>query len=82
MPSPKVATHDLQPEMSARNTEKLQPLCREKQPDFVCLNFANTTDMVGPPGVLLAAVTAAQTVDECLGKIIPFGLEKGYGLSS
>ena len=79
VPSPKVATYDLQPEMSAREiTDKLLAFVQDNMPDFVCLNFANT-DMVGHTGVFSAAVTAAETVDECLGRIIPFGLEKGYG---
>lgn len=79
VPSPKVATYDLQPEMSAREiTDKLIDFVEKEMPDFVCLNFANT-DMVGHTGVFSAAMKAAETVDECLGRIIPFGLEKGYG---
>ena len=79
VPSPKVATYDLEPEMSAREiTQKLLDFVENNNPDFVCLNFANT-DMVGHTGVFSAAVKAAETVDECLGKIIPMGLEKDYG---
>lgn len=79
VPSPKVATYDLEPEMSAREiTDKLIDFVENNAPDFVCLNFANT-DMVGHTGVFSAAIKAAETVDECLGKIIPMGLEKGYG---
>lgn len=79
VPSPKVATYDLEPEMSAREiTDKLIDFVEKNSPDFVCLNFANT-DMVGHTGVFSAAIKAAETVDECLGKIIPMGLEKDYG---
>ena len=79
VPSPKVATYDLEPEMSAREiTDKLIDFVEKNAPDFVCLNFANT-DMVGHTGVFSAAIKAAETVDECLGKIIPMGLEKDYG---
>lgn len=79
VPSPKVATYDLEPEMSAREiTDKLIDFVENNAPDFVCLNFANT-DMVGHTGVFSAAIKAAETVDDCLGKIIPMGLEKGYG---
>ena len=78
VPSPKVATYDLQPEMSAPEvTRKTIAFIEENAPDFICLNFANT-DMVGHTGVFEAAVTAAQTVDQCLSLLIPFCLEKGY----
>lgn len=78
VPSPKVATYDLQPEMSAREiTDKLMSFTEANLPDFVCLNFANA-DMVGHTGVFEAAIKAAETVDECLGRIIPFGLDKDY----
>lgn len=68
--SPKVATYDLQPEMSAPEvTEKAIKFIQEKQPDFICLNFANP-DMVGHTGVFDAIVKACETVDTCLGKLI------------
>ncbi len=70
IPSPKVATYDLQPEMSAREmTEALLAHLDEKTPHFICLNFANT-DMVGHTGVFRAVMTAAETVDECVGKLV------------
>ncbi len=70
VPSPKVATYDLQPEMSANGiTDKLLEFVKNEHPAFVCLNFANT-DMVGHTGVFSAAITAAETVDACVGKII------------
>jgi 2,3-bisphosphoglycerate-independent phosphoglycerate mutase len=78
IPSPKVATYDLQPEMSAEGiTQAILGDIRDNVPDFICLNFANT-DMVGHTGVFSAAVKAAEKVDECLSRIIPFALEKGY----
>jgi len=78
VPSPKVATYDLQPEMSAPEvTEKTMDFIRQNKPDFVCLNFANT-DMVGHTGVFKAAVLAAETVDKCLSKLVPLCLASGY----
>ncbi len=78
VPSPKVATYDMQPEMSAREiTTKLIAFVREESPDFVCLNFANT-DMVGHTGVFDAAVKAAETVDACVGEIITETQALGY----
>lgn len=78
VPSPKVATYDLQPEMSAPGiTEAIMKDIREHQPDFICLNFANT-DMVGHTGVFSAAMKAAETVDACLSRIIPLALENDY----
>ncbi|MES2618159.1 MAG: 2,3-bisphosphoglycerate-independent phosphoglycerate mutase [Bacteroidota bacterium] len=77
-PSPKVATYDLQPEMSALPlTEKILVAINEQAPDFVCLNFANT-DMVGHTGVWEAIIKAAETVDGCAERIVKAGLEKGY----
>ena len=77
-PSPKVATYDLQPEMSAPDIrDAIMKDIRENQPDFICLNFANT-DMVGHTGVFSAAMKAAETVDECLSQIIPLALEYDY----
>ena len=69
IPSPKVATYDLQPEMSAYLvTEKLLEELDRGEYDVVILNYANT-DMVGHTGVFSAAVAACEAVDECLGKI-------------
>ncbi len=78
VPSPKVATYDLQPEMSAPElTDAIVRDIQENRPDFICLNFANT-DMVGHTGVFSAAVKAAETVDQCLSRIIPLAEEQGY----
>ncbi len=76
--SPKVATYDLQPEMSApKITEHVVVELTTNQPDFLCLNFANP-DMVGHTGVYKAIVKAVETVDSCLEKIVNTGLENGY----
>lgn len=78
VPSPKVATYDLQPEMSAPELKnKLIKFMREKQPDFVCVNFANT-DMVGHTGVWDAALIAAETVDSCLAELLEVASELEY----
>lgn len=78
IPSPKVATYDLQPEMSAEGiTTAIMEDIQDNTPDFICLNFANT-DMVGHTGVFSAAMKAAETVDGCLSRIVPLALEKGY----
>lgn len=78
IPSPKVATYDLQPEMSAPElTEAIIQDIRANKPDFICLNFANT-DMVGHTGVFSAAIKAAETVDHCLSQIVPLAEENGY----
>ncbi|WFD11271.1 2,3-bisphosphoglycerate-independent phosphoglycerate mutase [Tepidibacter hydrothermalis] len=70
IPSPKVATYDLKPEMSAYEvTENLLQRLDEDKYDFIVLNYANP-DMVGHTGVVDAAVKAVETIDECLGKII------------
>ena len=67
IPSPKVATYDLKPEMSAREiTDKLLPVMENY--DVIILNFANG-DMVGHTGVIPATITAVECVDECLGRI-------------
>jgi len=80
IPSPKVATYDLQPEMSAEGlTSALLEDIKTELPDFVCINYANT-DMVGHTGVFSAAVKAAETVDKCLSRVIPAALEAGYGI--
>ena len=78
--SPKVATYDLQPEMSANElTEKLLPEIHKGEADFICLNFANA-DMVGHTGIFSAVVKAVETVDSCVEKIVTAGLQKGYTL--
>ena len=78
IPSPKVATYDLKPEMSAYEvTDALLPEIKNKTADFVCLNYANA-DMVGHTGVWKAAIKAVETVDECVGKVVTAGLENGY----
>ena len=75
--SPKVATYDLQPEMSAAElTEKLLPEIAAESADFICLNFANA-DMVGHTGVFEAVVKAVETVDRCVGQIVTLALEHG-----
>jgi len=77
-PSPKVATYDLQPEMSANDIkEKIIPELVKKEADFICLNFANP-DMVGHTGVFEAAVKACETVDLCAGKVTEAALKNGY----
>lgn len=71
--SPKVATYDLQPEMSAYElTEQLLPKIDNTEADFFCINYANP-DMVGHTGDFDAAVKACETVDECLGKLVEAG---------
>ncbi|MCR9228901.1 MAG: 2,3-bisphosphoglycerate-independent phosphoglycerate mutase [Flavobacteriaceae bacterium] len=77
-PSPKVATYDLQPEMSAYDIrDAIIPELKKGDADFVCLNFANP-DMVGHTGVMEAAVKACETVDQCAKDVITAGLENGY----
>ncbi len=80
IPSPKVATYDLQPEMSAFQVkDALLKEIKTNEPDFICLNFANA-DMVGHTGVFKAAMKACETVDHCLQEIIPAALEKDYAI--
>ncbi|MBX2924161.1 MAG: 2,3-bisphosphoglycerate-independent phosphoglycerate mutase [Chitinophagaceae bacterium] len=77
-PSPKVATYDLKPEMSAYElTELLLPEIKNQTADFICLNYANA-DMVGHTGIWDAVVKAVETVDSCVEKIVTAGLENGY----
>ncbi len=76
--SPKVATYDLQPEMSSVELkDKVIQFISEKDPDFLCVNFANP-DMVGHTGVYEAIVSAVETVDGCLKEIVDFGLTRNY----
>ncbi len=78
VPSPKVATYDLQPEMSAHEiTEALLNHLEEKHPDFAVINYANT-DMVGHTGDFSAAVKAAETVDQCISSLIEYAKSTGY----
>lgn len=78
--SPKVATYDLKPEMSAYEvTEELLKRIDSEKYDMIILNYANP-DMVGHTGVIPAAVKAIETVDECLGKVADKILEKGGSL--
>ncbi len=77
VPSPKVATYDLKPEMSAPEvTEKLVAAINEDRADFYIVNFANC-DMVGHTGVFEAAVKAVEAVDTALSKVVPAILAKG-----
>ncbi len=76
--SPKVATYDLQPEMSAYEvTKAVITEMKSNAPDFICLNYANG-DMVGHTGVPKAILKACETVDECLEKVVEVGAENGY----
>lgn len=78
IPSPKVATYDLQPEMSA--FQVADAICNDLEsnhPDFVCLNFANP-DMVGHTGVFEAVVKAVETVDTCAKQVVEKGIALGY----
>ncbi len=76
--SPKVATYDLQPEMSAYELrDALIPELEKGEADFVCLNFANG-DMVGHTGIMEAAIKACEAVDLCVKDVISTGLENGY----
>jgi 2,3-bisphosphoglycerate-independent phosphoglycerate mutase len=78
IPSAKVATYDLKPEMSAYEvTNALLPEIENKTADFICLNYANA-DMVGHTGVWEAAIKAVETVDSCVEKVVTAGLENGY----
>ena len=76
--SPKVATYDLQPEMSAPEVrDRIVDDIRKNQPNFICLNFANP-DMVGHTGVYSAIQKAVETVDACLKDVVTTGLGNSY----
>lgn len=78
VPSPKVATYDLQPEMSADGVK--EAVCKamtSDAPDFICVNFANP-DMVGHTGVFSAVIQAVEKVDACLGELVETGKKQGY----
>jgi 2,3-bisphosphoglycerate-independent phosphoglycerate mutase len=78
VPSPKVATYDLQPEMSAVElTDAIVPELLNKTADFICLNFANA-DMVGHTGVWTAIIKAAETVDKCVERVVTAALKSDY----
>lgn len=78
VPSPKVATYDLQPEMSALIvTDKLVEDIESQESSFICLNFANC-DMVGHTGIYEAIQTAVKTVDSCVEKVVEAAKENGY----
>jgi 2,3-bisphosphoglycerate-independent phosphoglycerate mutase len=76
--SPKVATYDLQPEMSANElTDALVPEIEKADVDFVCLNFANG-DMVGHTGIMAAAIQACEAVDKCVERVINAAIANDY----
>lgn len=78
IPSPKVATYDLKPEMSAYEvTDAIIPEIKKGAASFICLNYANA-DMVGHTGVWQAAIKAVETVDSCVKRVVTAGLENGY----
>jgi 2,3-bisphosphoglycerate-independent phosphoglycerate mutase len=78
IPSPKVATYDLQPEMSAFEVkDAVVKDLNENQPDFVCLNFANG-DMVGHTGIYSAIEKAVKAVDQCVGEVVEAAKANGY----
>jgi 2,3-bisphosphoglycerate-independent phosphoglycerate mutase len=80
IPSPKVPTYDMQPEMSANGiVEAITAHLETHQPDFICLNFANP-DMVGHTGVFDAVVRAVETVDQCLGQLVRILEELNYSM--
>lgn len=78
IPSPKVATYDLQPEMSAYElTDAIVPQIENETADFICLNYANP-DMVGHTGIFAAAIKAVETVDTCVSRLVTAALAHGY----
>jgi 2,3-bisphosphoglycerate-independent phosphoglycerate mutase len=78
VPSPKVATYDQRPEMSAQGiVDAIVPELRKAEADLVVLNFANP-DMVGHTGVFDAVVKAVETTDACLAQVVRAGMEQGY----
>lgn len=78
IPSPKVATYDLQPEMSAPKVkDAMVAELNKKKYDFICLNFANC-DMVGHTGVYEAIWKAVETIDSCLGEVVKAAKQNGY----
>ena len=80
IPSPKVATYDLKPEMSAYElTDAIIPEINNKTTDFICLNFANA-DMVGHTGVWTAVIKAVETVDACVERVVTAALNNDYAV--
>ena len=78
IPSPKVATYDMQPEMSAFGiTDAIIPEINHKTTNFICLNFANA-DMVGHTGDFQAAIKAVETVDQCVERVVTAALANDY----
>jgi 2,3-bisphosphoglycerate-independent phosphoglycerate mutase len=78
VPSPKVATYDLQPEMSAEGiTDAIVPEINHKTANFICLNYANA-DMVGHTGDFKAAIKAVETVDRCVERVATAALANDY----
>ena len=78
IPSPKVATYDLQPEMSAKGiTDAIIPEINHKTANFICLNFANA-DMVGHTGDFQAVIKAVETVDQCVERVVTAALSNDY----
>jgi 2,3-bisphosphoglycerate-independent phosphoglycerate mutase len=78
IPSPKVATYDLKPEMSAVElTDAILPELEKGNTDFICLNYANP-DMVGHTGDYKAVIKAIETIDSCTHKIVEAGLKNDY----
>jgi 2,3-bisphosphoglycerate-independent phosphoglycerate mutase len=79
IPSPKVATYDLQPSMSAQKiTDAIISEIENAPSDFICLNFANP-DMVGHTGVYEAVIEALEVVDQCTKQVVEAGLKQDYG---
>lgn len=77
-PSPKVATYDLKPEMSAIElTDAIIPEIQKGETDFICLNYANA-DMVGHTGDYNAVIKAVETVDACTKRVVEAGRQNGY----
>lgn len=78
VPSPKVSTYDLQPEMSAFEvTNAIVPEIEKEEASFICLNYANA-DMVGHTGIWQAAIKAVETVDTCVERVVTAALKHGY----
>ena len=79
-PSPKVATYDLKPEMSAYElTDLIIPEIEKESADFICLNYANA-DMVGHTGIWNAVIKAVETVDKCVDRLVTTALEHDYAI--
>lgn len=80
IPSPKVATYDLQPEMSAPEvTDAILQEINQQTADFICLNYANA-DMVGHTGVFSAGIKAVETVDACVKRVVEAALANDYSV--